>query len=84
MGVDICSPSDEDLQFALRELWDSADSEHPNSWLRLFCSTDRMCVLDVYRGGTIIFGQWVDLDFEEELAPERRRANVSIVDALRL
>lgn len=84
MGVDIRSPSDGDLQFALRELWDSSDSEHPNALLRLGCSTGRMCVLEVYGSGTIIFSQWVDLDFEVELVPERRRANVSIVDALRL
>lgn len=84
MGVDIRSPSDEDLQSALKEVWSVSDSEHPNAWLRFGCEAGRMYMLDVYEGGTVIFSQWADADFEKELAPEGRRANVSIENALRL
>jgi hypothetical protein len=84
MGVDIRSPSDEDLQLALREIWSFSDSEHPNSWLRFGFESGQMYMLDVYEGGTVIFSQWADPDFENEMTPERKLTNVSIQVALGL
>lgn len=43
-----------------------------------------MYVLDVYDTGTVIFSQWEDSDYEKELAPERRRANITFENTLRL
>jgi len=84
MGTDVREPTDAELKDALAEVFSTVDVEHPNAWLRIGLSDGTMFVLDVYRGGTIIFNQWADSDFEEELAPPSKLAEVPVEDALRL
>lgn len=84
MGADIRSPSDEELQTILKEVLSATDQEHPNSWLRFGYDTGPMFLLDVYIDGTILFGQWLDTDYDKEFAPEGRLERVSFDDALRL
>lgn len=83
-GADIRSPSEDDLHKALKEVFTLSDGEHPNASLRLIDENDRMYLLGVYEGGLVIFEQWADSDFEEELAPQRRRVDASLEDVLPL
>jgi len=83
-GGDIRDPSADDLTTALNELYqetldgmtDAYYAEHPNAWLRYGFDDGPMYVLDVYRNGRVIFGQWADQDYETELAPETTIENV--------
>ena len=84
LGKDVREPTDADLKDALVEVLSTADVEHPNAWLSLGLGDGTMYVLDVCGAGTIMFNQWADADFEEELAPPTKLADVSIEDAQRL
>ena len=83
-GGDIRDPSADDLTTALNEIYqetldgmtDAYYAEHPNAWLRYGFDDGPMYVLDVYRNGRVIFGQWADQDYETELAPETTIENV--------
>ena len=79
------SPTRGDLSAALGELYhenlsymtEGDYAEHPNACIR--CGFDRgaMYVLDLYRTGKLIFQQWTDQDFENQLAPEVAIENVT-------
>ncbi|MDH4611358.1 hypothetical protein [Pseudomonas sp. BN102] len=77
MGEDIPSPTDEQLQATLKDVFSSSDGEHPNAWLCLGQDAGPMFILDIYSSGLVVFGQWADPDYEEELAPESRLNGVS-------
>ena len=91
-GDDIHDPSGNDLATAINELYQEnlngiteADYvEHPNACLRYGFDEGPMYVLDVYRSGRIIFGQWADQDYEAELAPETTIEDVAEERALEL
>lgn len=67
MGADIREPTDAHLHAALEDVFASDDAEHPNSCLRIGSDEGPMFVLDVYSAGRIVFKQWADVDFNEEL-----------------
>lgn len=91
-GGDIRAPTSDQLRSALAEVynenhpsmteWDYA--EHPNAWLRYGFDDGPMYVLNVYRSGAVYFAQWADSDYENELAPEAEKINVSEREAHRL
>ena len=74
-GEDIKNPTARQLQQALGELLEEnipgmteADyAEHPNAWLRYGFDEGPMYVLDVYRGGSIIFTKYADQDYKDLL-----------------
>lgn len=86
------SPTPGDLSAALNEIYHEdlsymtpADyAEHPNACMRCGFDEGAMYVLDVYRTGKVIFQQWADNDFENELAPEIAIENVPKDKARRL
>lgn len=83
-GVDIVSPTTAELQGALEELFSAKDPEHPNSWLRFGRDDGPMFVVDVYEGGTVVFEEWADTEFEFELASPRQLTGATRATALRL
>lgn len=83
-GVDIVSPTTAQLQGALEEVFSAKDPEHPNSWLRFGRDNGPMFVLDVYEGGTVVFEEWADTEFELELASPRQLTGATQAIALRL
>jgi hypothetical protein len=93
-GDGTTGPSSDDLKEALRELYveddpslDEGDyEEHPNTWLEYgYESGDKWTVylLDVYRGGMVIFSK---RDDQDDLDPEfeKRMTGVSQERALEL
>ncbi|MDP6636570.1 MAG: hypothetical protein QGG42_16855 [Phycisphaerae bacterium] len=86
------SPTPGDLSAALNELYHEIFSymtpedyaKHPNACLRCGFDDGTMYVLDIDRTERLIFQQWADQDFENQLAPqiEIEKASQQQVDRL--
>jgi len=84
MGADIREPTDAQLRAALEDVFASDDDEHPNACLRLGSDGGPMFVLDVYGAQRILFEQWADADFDDELAPPTVLKDVQLDVAMTL
>jgi hypothetical protein len=84
-GDDVETPSVEDLDAALDEVYEEAnDEEHPNAWLRYGRAGGPLYVLDVYAGGRVVLSQWADADCERALAPDSHMESVPRDEAAEL
>ncbi len=91
-GNTIDDPSAEDIATAITELYheniasfsEGNYAEHPKAWLRYGFDEGPMYLLDVYRGGLVVFSQWADTDYTSELAPESSMKGVSEEMAIQL
>lgn len=84
MGADVREPTDAQLRAALEDVFEADDDEHPNSSLRLGSDDGPMFVVDVYGAKRIVFEQWADADFEDELGPSVTLSGVKLEAALAL
>ena len=88
-GADVRDPSDTDLAAAVDELFvenlpgmtEGDYAEHGAS-LRYGFDDGPMYVIAVGRSGTVVFEEWADQDYEEELVPPRTAQGCSQTDAL--
>lgn len=91
-GGCIRDPSSADLVSSIAELYheemvsmtEGDYAEHPNAWLEYGFDEGPMYILEVYRGGRVVFGQWADQDYESKLAPESSMEGVSEKVAVQL
>jgi hypothetical protein len=84
MGAHVREPTDAQLRAALEDVFASHDDEHPNAALRLGSDDGPMFVVDVYGAQRVVFEQWADADFEDELAPPAILSDVKLEAAMEL
>jgi hypothetical protein len=84
MGADKREPTDDELLAVLKDVFTSNDDEHPNAWLRVGSDDGPMFVVDVYSSRRIVFEQWADADFDNQLAPEIILSDVQLELAMGL
>ncbi len=70
-GNCIASPSDDDLQSALKELFSSRNSEHPDAWLECGVEGGPLESLSIFSSGYAIHTKFSDADMSEELSSRR-------------
>ena len=83
MGLDIRSPTIDDLKKALEELFSSKDVEHPDASVR--CGTDDgpLYSISVFFRQYALYTQYSDVDMSEEVE-SRKIENVDAAAALSL
>jgi len=71
LGHSISNPSDEDLKNALKELFDSKDNEHPDSWIECGSEDGPLETLSIYSSGYALYTKFSDADMSDELETKR-------------
>lgn len=84
MGADVREPTDAQLRATLEDVFASDDDEHPNAWLRLGSDDGPMFVLDVYGSKQIVFEQWADTEFDNQLVSPTTLSDVQLEVAMGL
>lgn len=82
-GTGVSNPSDEDLRKALKELFQSHDSEHPDAWIESGSASGPLYSLTIYGSGYAIYTKYSDVDMTEELE-NKKIENVSEDSAFEL
>lgn len=67
LGESIPSPSEKQLATALRELFDSRDSEHPDAWIDCGSDDGPLHNISIFNSGYAIYTKYADADMSEEL-----------------
>ncbi len=91
-GDEVPSPTAAQLIEAIAELYHETHpdineddcEEHGAASLRCGYDDGPMYVVEVSRVGGVVFEEWADQDYEEELAPPRELHDVSESEAIRL
>ncbi|MEM7430563.1 MAG: hypothetical protein AAF351_01360 [Pseudomonadota bacterium] len=67
LGESIPNPSEKQLATALRELFESRDSEHPDAWIDCGSEGGALHNISIFYSGYAIYTRYADADMSEEL-----------------